>query len=152
MCSSDLDPERSPRERMDLAPLLYEIADQYGPLAQDAALNFTVQVPPHLAPVLANAGQLTMAIRNLLHNALKFTPAEGSVTLTAAEQGGRVEVRVADTGRGIAPESLPHIFDRFFREDRSDHRGAGLGLALVKGVVEGHRGRVDVAKIGRAHV
>lgn len=138
------DPERSTRTSEDLAPLLYEVADQYGPLAQHAGLRLQSQLPAHLTPVPANRAELAMVFRNLLNNAIKFTPAGGDVTLEARETANAVEVRVSDTGRGIAPEALPHIFDRFFREDRSDHRGAGLGLALVKAVVESHGGEVAV--------
>ena len=138
------DPERSPKQPIDLAPLLYILADQHGPLAQDAGLRLDVQVPGHLPPVQANQSQMTMAVRNLLENAIKFTPAGGSVTLEAAEADGRVAVTVRDSGRGIDPAALPHIFERFFRVDRSEHHGAGLGLSLVHAVVTAHGGRVDV--------
>lgn len=138
------DPERSPKTPTDLAPLCYELSDQYGPLAQQAGLSLEVDVPDHLPQVTVNSGQIAMALRNLLSNALKFTPAGGRVRLHAAAQGDAVAIEVSDTGRGISSEALPHVFDRFYREDRSDHRGAGLGLSLVKAVVDAHGGKVTV--------
>jgi len=138
------DPERSPKTPTDLAPLCYELSDQYGPLAQQAGLELQVEVPDHLPKVAVSAGQIAMALRNLLSNAVKFTPAGGLVRLRAAAQGDAVEIQVSDTGRGISAEALPHVFERFYREDRSDHRGAGLGLSLVKAVVDAHGGRVAV--------
>lgn len=127
---------------VDLAPLCYTLSDQYGPLAQRAGLTLDVEVPDHLLPVAVNEAQMAMAVSNLLSNAVKFTPPGGRVTLAAGVVGRYVEVRVSDTGRGISPEALPHVFERFYREDRSDHRGAGLGLSLVKAVVEAHGGTV----------
>ena len=138
------DPERSPKAPTDLAPLCYELSDQYGPLAQQAGLALEVDVPDHLPKVAVNPGQIAMALRNLLSNAVKFTPAGGTVKLKAFAQGDSVDIQVSDSGKGISAEALPHVFERFFREDRSDHRGAGLGLSLVKAVVDAHGGRVAV--------
>jgi signal transduction histidine kinase len=84
-------------------------------------------------------------LRNLIDNALRYTPAGGRVSVTARPQGRGVTVAVADTGAGIAPEDLPHVFDRFYRADGSRARatgGSGLGLAIVKQLVEAHGGRV----------
>ena len=86
---------------------------------------------------------------NLVHNALKFTPAGGDVTVSAALADGSVTVRVTDTGVGIAPEDLPRIFERFYKADRAraqggGRSGTGLGLAVVKHTVEAHGGTVSV--------
>jgi signal transduction histidine kinase len=81
----------------------------------------------------------------LLDNAIKFTEAEGKVALTLAADGGKAVLRVTDSGGGIPPEALPHIFDRFYRADKARSRaegGAGLGLAIAKWIVEGHRGSI----------
>jgi signal transduction histidine kinase len=93
-------------------------------------------------------------LRNLMNNALDFTPPGGQVTMTARSDGKWVNVQVNDTGPGIAPEHLPYVFERFYRADPSRARaraegplwagGAGLGLAIVKQLVEAHGGRVWV--------
>jgi len=81
---------------------------------------------------------------NLVGNALKFTPQGGCVTLTAEPQGAMVRFAVLDTGPGIAPEHLPRIFDRFWKNETSGTRGTGLGLFIAKGIVEAHQGRIWV--------
>lgn len=139
--------ERLPQFPLDLAPLLYELADEMSPLIRVASLNLRLDVPPHLPPVLANAEQIRIAIRNLLDNAVKYTPAEGWITLKACADDGVVQISVADSGIGIPAEALPHIFERFYRVDKARSRqvgGAGLGLALVKAIIEAHDGRVSV--------
>jgi two-component system sensor histidine kinase BaeS len=88
---------------------------------------------------------------NLLDNALRHTAPGGTVTLSAAELGGLVELRVADTGEGIDPEHLPHVFERFYRADTSrvrDRGGSGIGLAIVKALVEAQGGSVTAASDG----
>jgi signal transduction histidine kinase len=84
-------------------------------------------------------------LSNLVGNAIKFTPAGGRVTLSA-ELAAEREVRfaVADTGAGIPPEQLPHVFGQFWQGRRTDRRGIGLGLAIAKGIVEAHGGRIWV--------
>jgi len=159
---------------LDLAPLLYALADEMGPLARQADLDLCVDVPPHLPPVMANAEQMHIVVRNLLDNAIKYTPAGGRITLRATTadlkqrgsgaegrgglasgpldlnssgQKAAVVIEVADTGIGIPAEALSHIFERFYRVDRAWSRrqgGAGLGLALVRAIVEAHGGHVKV--------
>lgn len=139
--------ERLPQFPLDLAPLLYELADEMGPLVQQAGLDLHVDVPPHLPPIVANAEQIRIAIRNLLDNAVKYTPANGRITISAWADNGVVQISVADTGIGIPAEALPHIFERFYRVDKARSRrqgGAGLGLALVRAIIEAHGGQVEV--------
>jgi len=87
-------------------------------------------------------------LSNLVSNALRFTPAGGTITLGARQDGGDVLLMVQDTGQGIAPDALPRIFDRFYRADsaRAQSQGeSGLGLAIVKALVEAHGGTVSAA-------
>ncbi len=139
--------ERLPCTPLDVAPLLYELADEMGPLAQKAGLDLRVNVPPHLPLLITNAEQMRIVVRNLLDNAIKYTPGGGRVTLSAWADNGRVQIAVADTGVGIPAEALPHIFERFYRLDKARSRqqgGAGLGLALVRSIVEAQGGQVEV--------
>ncbi|MDR7393639.1 MAG: HAMP domain-containing sensor histidine kinase [Armatimonadota bacterium] len=136
-------PQRRP---VDLAPVLYELVEEVSALAADAGLRLEVDVPPHLPEVLADPEQIGLAVRNLLDNAIKYTAAGGRVTVRASASDRSVELVVADTGVGIAPEHLPKVFDRFYRVPAAGRgpEGSGLGLALVREVVEAHGGRVDV--------
>jgi signal transduction histidine kinase len=98
------------------------------------------------ALVMGDADRLRQLLRNLVDNALKYTPA-GEVTLSLLCEAGWVRVSVADTGIGIAPEDIPHIFERFYRSDKARTRGrggAGLGLSIAKWIAEAHNGRIAV--------
>src|SRR5690606_8778290 len=88
--------------------------------------------------------RVAQVLSNLLANALKFTPEGGRIRLRAWQGDGEVEIAVENSGAGIAPENLPHIFDRFWRADRTGRTGAGLGLAIARGIVEAHGGRIWV--------
>jgi signal transduction histidine kinase len=93
------------------------------------------------------ARRLRRMLGNLIDNAIKYTPEGGTITLSLYREGGRAKLEVADTGIGIAPEHLPHIFDRFYRVDKARSRasgGTGLGLAIVRSIAEQHGGKVTV--------
>ncbi|CAL9546780.1 Sensor histidine kinase RcsC [Actinosynnema sp. ALI-1.44] len=95
----------------------------------------------------ADPVRLRQAVRNLVTNALRYTPPGGTVTVTGTRSDGHVVIEVADTGVGIDPDDLPHVFDRFWRADKSRSRatgGSGLGLAITKHLVEAHGGTVEV--------
>ena len=99
----------------------------------------------HDAPLLCDPARMQQVIWNLLTNAIKFTPAGGTVTVSTAREGSRLKVKVADTGAGISPAFLPHVFERFRQEDGATTRqqgGLGLGLSIVRHVVELHGGTV----------
>ncbi len=139
--------EDSSRARVDLAPLLYELTDDMGSLFQAAGLSLRVDVPPHLSETIADPDAMRTVFRNLLDNALQYTPADGHVTLSAQSRDGILEISVSDTGQGMSPEHLSHIFERFYRIDKARSRrkgGAGLGLSLVRSIVEDHGGNVIV--------
>jgi len=137
----------APRSNFDPAPLLYELTDELSGQVREAEVQLFVQVPDHLPTIHANAEQVRMAARNLLENAFKYTPAHGTVTLSAKPLKDFVEIAVQDTGVGIPEEALPHIFDRFYRADtaqRKGVRGSGLGLALTRVMVEANDGHIAV--------
>jgi signal transduction histidine kinase len=144
------------KKPVDLAGLIYEGADAMHDVIQKAGLALDMQVPEHLPPVEANAGQMMIMLRNLLDNAIKYTRTGGTVTVAATTGQDTIELRIADTGIGIPPDALPHIFERFYRVDQAHSRrpssgvsGAGLGLALVHSIVQAHGGDVQVtSKVG----
>jgi signal transduction histidine kinase len=90
----------------------------------------------------ADSERIFRVLSNLLGNAIKFTPEGGTVTLRAQPRDGALSVTIADTGRGIAPEDLAHIFDRYWRPKEAEGEGTGLGLYIARGIVEAHGGRV----------
>jgi signal transduction histidine kinase len=93
---------------------------------------------------------LLQVFSNLGGNAIKFTPANGRIELCVAVTDGSVEFMVRDTGPGISPEDLPHVFDRFWQAKKTARSGVGLGLAIAKGIVESHRGQIRVvSELGR---
>jgi histidine kinase len=115
-------------------------------------VSLTLDLPPDLPPVRADTDRLLQVLTNLLGNALQYTPAGGRVTLSAEKRGREVLIRVTDTGIGIPPEHLPHIFDRFYRVDKSRSRqaggGSGIGLTICKHLVEAHGGRIWAESAG----
>jgi two-component system phosphate regulon sensor histidine kinase PhoR len=116
--------------------------------AQRQGLELTLEAAPGLPAILGDAERLERVAVNLIHNALKFTPAGGSVRVRAAREGGAVVVKVSDSGAGIAAEDLPRIFERFYKADRArSGAGTGLGLAIVKHTVEAHGGAVSVESV-----
>jgi signal transduction histidine kinase len=132
----------------DVGALLRRSAAAAAPLAWERGrVEVLAETPPNPAPARADAGRLEQVVRNLVANAVRHTPPGGLVLLTAAAADGAVVVQVKDTGEGIAPEDLPHVWDRFYRSGSArdrDRGGAGLGLALVKELTEAMGGTVGV--------
>ena len=117
----------------------------------EKGVRLEIDIPADLPKVLADADRLSQVLFNLVGNALQYTPAGGQVTVAARRQGDEVQVSVQDTGIGIAAEHLPHVFDRFYRADRSRARlsgGSGIGLTIAKHLVEAHSGRIWVESPG----
>jgi signal transduction histidine kinase len=134
-----------------LAPLVDQVTDEVEVAAAGrtpAVPRPVNEVPPDLPPVLADAERIHQVLYNLLDNAVRFTPPDGSVRVGAAVVGDRCEITVADTGPGIPGEHLPFVFERFYRADAARARGTqgtggtGIGLAIVRSVVEAHGGLV----------
>jgi signal transduction histidine kinase len=129
------------RADLDPADILAQAAEsQRGSVARQS-LALRVDLPPDLPRVRADASKVLQVLENLVGNALKFTTS-GGVGLGAKQVGEEVVFWVADTGSGIAAEDVPHVFDRFWQAKRSNRSGAGLGLAIVNGIVQAHGGRV----------
>jgi len=128
---------------LSLAAAVAPAVERLLPQAERGGLALTANLPDDLPPVLGDAERLQQVVTNLLHNAIKFTPAGGSVTLSAEAVGEEVIVAVRDTGVGIPEEALSRIFERFYKADRArSSEGTGLGLAIAKHVVQAHSGRI----------
>jgi signal transduction histidine kinase len=135
------------REPVELDTLLLEIHRDLRTLSGDALLRIGAE---DQVIVQGDRDRLKQALLNLGVNALQHTPVGGTITLSLEQRSGWACLSVVDTGVGIAAEDLPHIFDRFYRADRSRSRhggGAGLGLAIVKWIAEAHGGQVSVASV-----
>jgi len=130
------------RTRVDLSNLLCDVADSLRPLAQAKGLSLSCNPQPGLI-LVGDSDSLIRLFVNLLDNAIKFTE-RGSVTVTGRSETDMFSVKIADTGPGVAPEHLEHIFDRFYRVEtaRSSGGGTGLGLAIARQIVQAHRGRI----------
>ena len=138
---------------VDLGSLIRNATDTLASAAEGQGVTLTDRLDGDLPPVQADADRLSQVLRNLLINALRHTPSGGSVTVTAARNGGGgVEVAVSDTGEGIAPEDLGRVFERFWRSDPARTRtgglgrmgSTGLGLSVAQSLVEAHGGRIWV--------
>ena len=132
-------------EEIDLNLLLQRMADTWQTQAQNRQVKLRSDIAPNLPIIQADSGRLAQALNNLLSNALRYTPAGGSVTLGGQAGSGQVLIWVADTGPGIAAGELPAIFERFYRVDRARSRdtgGSGLGLAIAKQWVLLHGGHI----------
>ena len=125
--------------------LLEEVEGMMRPLAERAGLRLECRAGDGLPTLYADRDRLVQVFSNLVGNAIKFTPEGGTVTLSADSTGSAVCFQVADSGAGIPAEHLPRLFDRFWQARRTDRRGLGLGLPIVKGIVEAHGGHVEVA-------
>ncbi len=140
---------------LDLSEMLAELAETASILGEQASVDVTVEVPPEPVRMHADRGRLRQLLQNLLSNAIKYTSAGGEVWIGSALDDGNVVFTVGDSGMGIAPGDLEHIFDRFWRADPARSRtglrpGAGLGLAICKWTAEAHGGSIEVqSKPGR---
>jgi len=135
------------QEQVSTAQFVTEALKAQMPLASSASLELQADLAPNLPDVRADRHRLLQVFENLVGNALKFTEAGGRITVGAAPRDGEVLFWVTDTGLGIPAENLSHIFDRFWQARKAERRGAGLGLPVVKGIVEAHGGRIWVESI-----
>lgn len=130
--------------RLPTAALVADALEAQRPLASAASIDLRLDLARDLPDVLADRDRMLQVFENLLGNAVKFTGPGGRVTLGAAPREGEILFWVSDTGVGISADDLPRVFDRFWQSKENAHRGAGLGLPIVKGIVEAHGGRAWV--------
>ena len=136
-------PAVAPRERVDLSSLLRDVTESLAPLAETKGLRLTSSVPAGLA-LTGDSDSLIRLFVNLLDNAVKYTD-QGGIALKADSKDHHLRVAISDTGVGISPAHLPHIFDRFYRADASRaSRGTGLGLAIALEIAQAHGGTIKV--------
>jgi CheY-like chemotaxis protein len=137
-----------------LLPSIETAVEAMRPAAEAKGTSLTLEIGPevdHLAAIAGDADRLQQVGWNLISNAIKFTPAGGRIVVTVVRSAAGFQVRVADTGKGISPQFMVHVFDRFRQDDSSStraHGGLGIGLAIVRHIVELHGGRVDAESPG----
>ena len=134
-----------------LAPLIQAVVDDVRPTADARSINLEAAFDSNVGPILGDPDRLQQIVWNLLTNAIKFTPKRGDVHVRLERNDSHVLITVKDSGQGIAPEHVPHVFERFRQADSSNTRsngGLGLGLSIVRQLVELHRGTVTAESSG----
>ena len=132
-------------ESVPVADLFARVTGRHAQAAQEKQVTMVVTPYEDGLLVTGDPHRLEQALQNLASNALRHTPPGGTVTLGATRDDGAVKLLVSDTGVGIPPEHLPHVFDRFYKADQSRSKiGSGLGLSIVRAIVERHGGKVSV--------
>jgi histidine kinase len=128
------------------------VTKRLAPQAESKSISLEFDLAPDLPHILADEDRVIQVLTNLTGNALQYTPEGGKVTIGAKQIDDEIQFSVRDTGVGIPPEHLPHIFDRFYRVDKSRSRqaggGSGIGLTIARALVEAHGGRIWVESVG----
>jgi len=145
----------SRRERLDQVeilptPFIEEIMKDWRLKLAERQITATFKAAPDLKPMLGEPFRMEQVFNNLLENAIKFTPVGGEITITATSNDSQIEIRVSDTGVGIPPADLPHVFEQFYRVEKARSRetgGTGLGLSIVKHIITLHGGSVEVESV-----
>jgi signal transduction histidine kinase len=136
------------REPTELGLLANEVIASFRGQAQAVGVNLSLEAAHDLPLVEIDPARIRQVLTNLIANALRYTTSGGSIRVGCASHGPSIEVTVSDTGRGITPSDVPHIFDRYTKS--SDSRGSGLGLAIAKDLVEAHGGTISaLSQIGQ---
>lgn len=146
---SGLDPNKL--ALVDLANIANDVYESFRVRAERAEIDLSASIPQGLPPIVGNEDQLRRLLYNLVDNAIKYTSRTGKVeiSLSRAEDTGKLVLKVSDTGYGIAPAHLPHVFDRFYRVEATRPRygpshGSGLGLSIARSITEAHDGKIGV--------
>jgi len=135
------------RAESSLSDLISDTLESFSELALRQGVKLEGSVEPDVDPVMMDTQRIGRVLNNLIGNALRHTPGQGEVKIHARRTASGVEVSVSDTGEGIRAEDLPHVFESFFRGEKSRSRttgGAGLGLAISRGIVQAHDGKINV--------
>jgi signal transduction histidine kinase len=122
--------------------LLTEALQTLRPLVADKGIELDLQIESGLPKVMADRERIQQTLSNLVGNAIKFSPSGTKIVVIARKEGSSVVISVLDSGKGIAADELPRVFDRYWQSSRTDRQGAGLGLAIAKGIIETHGGRI----------
>ena len=137
---------------VDVSALVKTVTKRLRPQAESKRISLDLALAPDLPHVLADEERAVQVLTNLVGNALQYTPENGQITVAAQQMSTEVQISVHDTGIGIPPEHLPHIFDRFYRADKSRSRragsGSGIGLTIARALVEAHGGKIWVESAG----
>ena len=146
----EVDQQQASRTRTETAALIAIALSTVSLLASDAGVTIHTKLDPTARPIMANAGQLERVLLNLLTNAIKFTPAGGTITITTVQAEGTLQLEVQDDGIGIPADELPHLFTRFFRSSTTTAKaipGTGLGLTIAENIVRNHGGTISVHRV-----
>jgi len=137
------------REAFSLGELVQDVAQKFQLRAEQKRLRLENRFQEDPPFVFADIGMIARVLENLIENAIRHTPEKGKISIALSRQGTRVRVQVSDTGCGIAPEEIPNIFDRFYRvpQNSTDGKGAGLGLAITKRILELHQSSIEVESV-----
>jgi signal transduction histidine kinase len=127
---------------VDPSVLLTDSLQTLRPLVEEKGIGLDLQIETALPKVAADRERIQQTLSNLVGNAIKFSPAGSKIAVVARRDDQNVIISVVDNGKGIAAEQLPRVFDRYWQSSRTDRQGAGLGLAIAKGIVEAHGGRI----------
>jgi signal transduction histidine kinase len=133
---------------MDLTRLLSDFARELTLASADRGLTVTVEIPERPITAFVDADRLQQVFQNLFENAMRYTPAGGSIRVRLTSSPGEARMEVSDTGIGIPEKDLPFVFERFFRSDRARRAytgGSGLGLSIARWIVEAHKGKIAVS-------
>jgi two-component system sensor histidine kinase ResE len=136
------------KNSLDINDVASACVTKLQPRAQEAGLTLSAQLAGGLPKIVGDGDRLAQVLTNLIDNAIKHTE-RGKVTVETKAVKNGVEIGVSDTGGGIPPDDLPHIFDRFYQADksRSGGKGSGLGLAICKQIVDAHGGKIDAQSV-----
>jgi signal transduction histidine kinase len=139
-----------PRLFASISPLVGAVAEVFGPAAAKKRITLQQALLPQSGPARVDAERLQQILANLLSNAIRYTPAGGRIDVSCARRGDVVEVRVSDSGRGIRPDALPRVFERYWQGERApgDDGGLGLGLSICRRLVELHGGQIQALSEG----
>ena len=138
--------------QQDLGDIISDVGAIYQPIAEEQGITLKLDIPEQVSLIQGDSSRLIQCLNNLLNNALHYTPRGGEISIALIDNGDSILIVVSDTGRGISPEHLPYVFDRFYRVDPDRNRqtgGSGLGLAITQALVQAHGGTIRADSPGK---